>query len=296
MEIVIKDLFKNFEETKAINGLSLTIGPGVSGLMGHNGAGKSTLLRLLAGVIYPTKGEIKINGYDPTSLEAKKILFFLSDDPYSPGGASPFSLLSFYSCFYEIDREKFFSLLKETKINPKGKLSTFSKGMKRQIFLILALSVKCQILLIDEGFDGLDPLILDVIRKEIIAQGQGEKIILLSSHNLSSLEKLADRFILLDRGKLGKMGNEEDFSNSIAKYQAVFNKEETEESLKALNLDILSYLKIGRITTFIINEKEGDIEKLKNEKSPQILEKIPLSYEEIFASQMRLAERRDTNE
>lgn len=292
MEIRIKNLVKSFGEVKAVNNLSLVIKCGITGLMGQNGAGKSTLLRLIAGVLRPDSGSISIDSFDPESQEAKKRVFFLPDDPYAPSGATINDLLGFYGCFYDFDEEKFNRLLMQTNLERKRRLSSFSKGMRRQAFLLLALSVKCPIILIDEGFDGLDPLILNVIKEELVSLGQEGRIVLLSSHNLYSLERMADRFVLLTKGELGKEGNEEDFSSNLTKYQAAFASPLSKEDLERFGFEVISFRQMGQITNFVILEDEERIKELKEKEKPLILEKIPLETDEIFALQMLLAKKR----
>lgn len=292
MEILIENLSKNFSDVKAINRLSLRIGTGITGLMGQNGAGKSTLLRLIAGVIRRDEGEILIDGDDPESKAAKEKIFFLSDDPFTPSGSNIKELMGFYKCFYDFDEDRFNKLLSKTNLDAKRRLSNFSKGMRRQAFLILALSSKCPIILIDEGFDGLDPLILNVIKEELIELGEEGKIVLLSSHNLSSLERMADQFVLLSKGELGKQGAETDFSTKLTKYQAAFRKEISKEKLEEYGFHVINYRRIGQITNFVIIEDEGRIMELQKKENPLILERIPLETDEIFASQMLLAKER----
>ncbi len=292
MEILINELTKNFSDIKAINHLTLRLGTGITGLMGQNGAGKSTLLRLIAGVIRRDEGEILIDGDDPESKEAKEKIFFLSDDPFTPSGSNIKELMGFYKCFYDFDEERFNKLLSKTNLDAKRRLSNFSKGMRRQAFLILALSSKCPIILIDEGFDGLDPLILNVIKEELIELGSEGKIVLLSSHNLSSLERMADQFVLLSKGELGKQGAETDFSTKLTKYQAAFKQEVSKERLEEYGFHVINYRRIGQITNFVIIEDEGKILELQKKENPLILERIPLETDEIFASQMLLAKER----
>ncbi len=292
MEILIENLSKNFSDVKAINRLSLRIGTGITGLMGQNGAGKSTLLRLIAGVIRRDEGEILVDGDDPESKEAKEKIFFLPDDPFAPSGSNIKELMGFYKCFYDFDEDRFNKLLSKTNLDTKRRLSNFSKGMRRQTFLILALSSKCPIILIDEGFDGLDPLILNVIKEELIELGGEGKIVLLSSHNLSSLERMADQFVLLSKGELGKQGAETDFSTKLTKYQAAFRKEISKEKLEEYGFHVINYRRIGQITNFVIIEDEGRILDLQKKENPLILERIPLETDEIFASQMLLAKER----
>ncbi len=244
---------------------------------------------MISGILRPDYGEILIDGYPADSKEAKERVFFLPDTPYSPSGANIESLLSFYGCFYDIDRAKFDKLLAKTTLDKKRRISDFSKGMQRQCFLLLALSVKCPIIIIDEGFDGLDPLILEIVKEELIKLESEGKTVLLSSHNLISLERMANQFILLSKGELRKEGSEEDFSMRIAKYQAAFKVPFSKEDLEKYGLRVISYKRIGQVINFVIMEDDEGIERLNKTEKPLLLEKIPLETNEIFASQMLLA-------
>lgn len=296
MDIEVRGLSKAFEEVKALDALSLNITPGITGLIGQNGAGKSTFLRLLAGTISPSEGSIKILGHEGGSQEAKKNVFFLPDNPYTPGGASMDSLLAFYSIFYDIDHEKYEKLLAKTLLNRKRKIATFSKGMKRQAYLILALSIKVPVLLIDEGFDGLDPLILVTIKEELANLANEEKIVILSSHNLQSLADMATQFVLLSKGHIGEVGSEEEFSESIAKYQAAFEGEMNEEILRSFGFKVISYRQIGKIINFVIRKDDERMERFAKERKPILLEKVPATSEEIFAAEMAFQEQKNGGE
>lgn len=172
----------------------------------------------------------------------------------------------------------------------KRKVSTFSKGMRRRVFLALALSSSCPILLLDEAFDDLDSLALDYIKEKIVELGRENRTIVIATHNLSSLEKLADRIVLLYKGELQKDSIEEGFSSNLTKYQAMFTKEINEQYLVDKGFEVVSFKKMGSIYNFVVVENKIAEEKIKEDK-PLLFEIVLLEGDEVFASRMMLAKK-----
>ena len=141
--IEIKNLYKNFKDKEVLKDVSLTIEDGkVFGLVGINGAGKSTLLRTICGVYQADSGDILIDGENVYENEkVKKNIFFLPDDPYYNNNTTPNSLKDIYKVFYNLDEEKYYQYINLFKIPLNKSMNKFSKGMKRQVFISLALSI-----------------------------------------------------------------------------------------------------------------------------------------------------------
>ena len=196
--IEIKNLTKIFPpNVYAVNDLTITINKGVNGLIGENGAGKSTLLRCIADVYLKDKGEILIDGHSNSDDVSRNNVFFLSDNPFYSGNGNAMTNMQFYASLFDLDEEKFKELMSHLSLPLDRRVSTFSKGMRRQLFLCIALSMKAEYILLDEAFDGLDPIVQDVIKEEIIKNAEN-KTFLVSSHNLVSLERLCDNFQKVD--------------------------------------------------------------------------------------------------
>ena len=283
--INIRSLTKNFENVVAINNLSIDIHPGINGLVGENGAGKSTLLRLIADIYQKSEGEILIDGEPNDLIKNKSNVFLLSDNPMYASNGNVMSTMLLYSELFDMDEQKFEEILNVLQLPKKRRLSTFSKGMKRQLFLAIALSMKAQYILMDEAFDGIDPIMQDIVKQEII-KAAGEKTFIISSHNLLSLERLCDNFILLSKGNLAKNGALEDLGTSFTKYQAIFKEDYTEEDFTNAGLSVISYRKVGSITHLVF-EKQDDIEKIVNEKfKPTLFESVQLDDDEVFKLEM----------
>ena len=290
--IKIINLTKKFGNKTAISNLSIDIDQGLIGLVGHNGAGKSTLFRLISGVYAPTEGQILVNGQPSSSKSAKESIFFLPDDPFYPNGADINATLAFYKTFYDIDVEKFREIIEKFDLPYDKKVRVFSKGMKRLLFIALTLSINCEILLMDEAFDGLDPVVLETVKYYILKIYEENRTIILSSHNISALEKLVDKFIIIHEGKLKSNGDIDYLGETFEKYQAIFAKECSEEILKSLGLTIISYKKIGSIVNFVVNKKKNDdIEKAVKSLEPKLLENVSIDANEIILLQMLAAKK-----
>ena len=165
--IEAKDLTKKFDDFTALHALNCRIPEGcIYGLVGSNGAGKSTLLRLVSGVYRPDGGTITIDGspvYD--TPEVKDRLVFVPDELYFLPRASMNRMADLYAGIYRrFSHEKFERLTKMFQLNPKANIGTFSKGMRRQAATILALSCNADYILFDETFDGLDPVIRNLLK------------------------------------------------------------------------------------------------------------------------------------
>ena len=202
--IKIRGLVKNFETACALDRISLDIQDGgMFGLLGTNGAGKSTLLRILAGILEPDEGEIFIDGDgNPADPSCKENIFYLPDDPYYFPNASMGDMVRFYSRLYPgMDGEGAAAMAESLHLDMNIPLRTFSKGMKRQAFLILALCSGTKYLLCDEVFDGLDPVVTEVM-KNLFRQEMKERAltVVVASHKLNDLEDLCGNIVILHRG------------------------------------------------------------------------------------------------
>lgn len=190
--IEIKNLTKSFDGKKVLEEINLTIPKGsIFGLIGINGAGKSTLMRIMTTVYKPDSGEILFEGISLfESKEIKKKVFFLPDEPYYSLNASVKSLLKLYQSFYkDFDKDKFYYYMEKFDLDPNKKIINYSKGMKRRFFICIALACKVEYIILDEAFDGLDPLARIEFKNMItdIYEEYEDMTIILSSHSLKDL-------------------------------------------------------------------------------------------------------------
>lgn len=280
--IEISGLCKSFDK-EVLKDVDLTIEDNsIFGLVGINGAGKSTLLRLLSGVYNKDAGSIKFDGEEVYENEkVKKNIFFLPDDPYYDRSTTPLTLIDLYKAFYDIDEKAYLDYINGFKLPLKSTMKNFSKGMKRQVFVSLALAIKPKYLFLDEAFDGLDPLArLSLKRTLMKIQEEKEMTVIISSHSLRELEDICDSFALLDDKKITSSGNINQSINKMHKYQIAFDSIPEKEMFKGINF--ISYKQDKRIITIVLeDEYDCVIEKFKK-YNPLIIDEIAIDFEELF--------------
>lgn len=202
--IEVKNLKKCFENVTALEQVNLTVESGrILGVVGSNGAGKSTLLRVLSGIYRPDGGEALIDGEAVfENPAAKRRLYFVPDNPYFEPGATLLSTARRSAAFYPgFSAERFERLRGVFQLDPKKKIAAMSKGMQRQAALITALSTAPDYLLLDEVFDGLDPVMRRLLKRVIAGEvADRQMTVLIASHNLRELEDFCDTVGLLHRG------------------------------------------------------------------------------------------------
>ena len=290
--IEIRECSKSFSSVKAVQNVSMDIGEReVFGLVGSNGAGKSTLLRMTAGVIKPDHGEIHIDGIPVfDNKEAKSNLFYLSDDSYFPANNTPSDMADYISLFYPgFEKQRFSKLLRQFQLKEDQKISTFSKGMKKQLQILLGMSAGTKYLLCDETFDGLDPVMRQGIKRLFAAEILNREFTpVLASHSLRELEDICDHVGLLYQGGMLLSRNLEDMKFHIYKIQCVLSDNEQEKALEK-ELDILKLDHQGSLVVFTARGTRTEIVEKVQEKNPLFCEVLPLSLEEIFISETEVA-------
>ena len=286
--MTFRNVTKRFEGKTALSDISLSVAPAcVYGLVGTNGSGKSTLLRLMSGVYSPDAGDIAIDD-SPVfeNPDVKQHVFFVSDDLWFHPQATLESCADFYRAAYPGWNEARYDHLCELfPIGKTGRLATYSKGMRRQAALILALSCAPQYLLLDEAFDGLDPVIRFAVRK-IISDMISEygMTVIISSHNLRELEDFCDRVGLLHGGKMLLECAMDEIRIGFTKVQAVFRP--MPEKLELPNLRVLSQSVSGSVATLVVQAGEQDALAAVGTLSPILCEAVSLTLEEVFIYEM----------
>lgn len=282
------ELTKKFDDTIALSEMSTEISSGsIYGLVGSNGAGKSTLLRLIAGVFAPDGGSITVNGqpvFENTAV--KEELFFLADELFFFQNATMNNMAEFYRGLYRNWSEELYQKLCVTfPISATKRLNTFSKGMQRQAALVLALSTCPRILLLDEAFDGLDPVIRGLVRK-ILAEDVAVRgsTVIIASHNLRELEDLCDQVGVLHRGKILFQRDIDDLKLGFFKVQCAFTPARAKEDFAELNL--MQFSTVGSLVNLIARGAREDILGKISKLSPLFLETVPLTLEEVFVHEM----------
>lgn len=203
--IEISNVTKRFGDFVCLDQVSFTVRDGtICGLVGENGAGKSTLLRLIAGVYRADAGEIRIDGRKSSALSAKRDVFYMPDRQYYARNATPLTVGRFYENFYsDFSMEDYRCLLEQFGLEEDALVDSFSKGMKKQMFIAAAICANTRYLLCDEVFDGLDPRVRKTVNNILKSATEGRKLtVLIVSHYLEELDRICGEKGYLYQGKI----------------------------------------------------------------------------------------------
>ena len=213
-----RGLVKQYGYRRALNGVNLTIERGkIIGLLGPNGSGKSTLIKLANGLITPTAGEILIDGKAPGE-ESKKIVSYLPDKNYLNEWMTVEQLIKFFYDFYEdFDSHVAMDMLSRLGIGLKERLKNLSKGTKEKVQLILVMSRKAQLYLLDEPIGGVDPAARDYILHTIIGNYNPDSTVIISTHLISDIETVLDDVIFISAGQVVLQSNVDDIRETQGK-------------------------------------------------------------------------------
>ena len=279
---------KRFGNIEAVKDVSVTVKKGeVFGLIGTNGAGKSTFLRMACGVLKQDSGEILIDDrpvYE--NPDVKKDIFYISDEQLFLANSNPIEMMHFYKDFYtDFDTVRFRDMLDKFQLDPKRKINTFSKGMKKQLSVLLGVCANTKYLLCDETFDGLDPVMRQAVKSIFAGELTNRDFTpIIASHNLRELEDICDCVGVLHQGGVLMQKDLEEMKLNIHTIQCVFSNQSDEEQLLQA-LDIVKSEKRGTLNLITARGKRDEILAMVNAYSPIFAEILPLSLEEIFISE-----------
>ena len=198
-----KSLCKRYGNVQALDNVSFAVEPGrVVGLLGPNGSGKTTLIKLANGLLTPTGGELLINGQKPGKATRAQVSY-LPDRPCLPEWMSAEKLLNMFSDFYaDFQPDKAREMLEKLGIDPKQKIKQMSKGTREKVQLILVMSRKAELYLLDEPIGGVDPATRDYILETIIRNYNPTASVVISTHLIADVEQVLDDVIFINRGRV----------------------------------------------------------------------------------------------
>lgn len=201
--LTCRGLTKKFGSTVALDGVDITVEPGrVVGLLGPNGSGKTTLIKLANGLLTPGAGEILIDGKKP-GVETKRMVSYLPERACLPDWMTAEGLMGFYSDFYaDFDRDAAAGILSRLSIEGKQKIKHMSKGTREKVQLIMVMSRRAKLYLLDEPIGGVDPAARDLILDTIISNYNPEASVVISTHLIADVEKVLDDVIFISHGKI----------------------------------------------------------------------------------------------
>ena len=219
MELLeIKNLSKSYGKKKVLKNINLTIPRDrIIGLLGKNGTGKSTLIKLINDLLVPTSGEILING-EKVGVESKKIISYLPERTYLDKSMTVDNVIEYFSDFYDnFDARKARKLLKDLDLDTSLKLSKMSKGMQEKVQLVLVMSRKSDLYILDEPLGGVDPATRDYILDTILTNFDEGASVIISTHLIADVERILDEVIFIDKGKIVLQSSADELRNKEGK-------------------------------------------------------------------------------
>jgi len=289
--IELKEVIKTFGDVCAVNNISLDIKENaVMGLLGTNGAGKSTLLRMISGVLKPDSGTITIDGSSVWNNPViKEKFFYISDDQHYFPNATPIEYAKFYKSYYpNFDLERFSMLLDKIDLPKQRKIRTYSKGMKKQLSILIGICANTPYLFCDETFDGLDPVMRQAIKALFIQEMENRVFTpVIASHNLRELEDICDHIGLLHKGGVLLSQELEELKCNLTKIQCVLPAD-LDEKIKN-TLIVLKMQRRGKLLTMTVRGETSKVVSWIQSLNPIYCEAVPLTLEEIFISETEVA-------
>lgn len=245
----------------------------------------------MAGIIRGDEGNILVDGTDVYENEkAKSNIFYIADDSYFPANFTPREMAVYYKNVYPSFRmQKYEKLMKQFHLDERGKINRFSKGMKKQLLVILGIAAGTKYMLCDETFDGLDPVMRQAVKSLFAAEIMNRDFSpVIASHNLRELEDICDHVGLLHQGGILLSQDLEELKFHIHKVQCVLSDSQKEKEL-AKELDVLSIQHQGSLLLITARGTRTEIMERIQAKKPLFCEILPLTLEEIFISETEVA-------
>ncbi len=288
--ITTNKLCKTFSGFKALESITCNIPDGsIYGMVGSNGAGKSTFLRVITGVYQQDSGTALIDGKPVwENPQVKRRIAYVPDELYFLTGSSINRMEKMYKSLYStFDVDKCRRLTKLFELDPKKPLNTFSKGMRRQAATLLALSIQPDYIFFDETFDGLDPVMRNLVKKLIcddVMERNATAVI--TSHSLRELEDTCDQLALLHKGGLVLQNDVENLKTEQYKIQAAFPLQYEKSDFVAMGIDVQRFTRQGSVINMIVKGDRESAHAKLHSLNPVLLEILPLSLEEVFTFEM----------
>ena len=213
-----ENLTKQYQKAKALDGLNLELPKGkIIGLLGPNGSGKTTFIKLAAGLLTPSQGNLQICGAD-IGVQTKAMVSYLPDRTYFSRQQKVKEMLDFFQDFYaDFDRQRAEKMLSALGISPDARFRTLSKGNQEKVQLVLVMSRRAKLYLLDEPIGGVDPAARDYILNTIISNYDPDATVLISTHLISDVERVLDAFVFLYQGKVIRQGNADETREETGK-------------------------------------------------------------------------------
>lgn len=294
--IEFRDVTRSFGRKTALDGVSLAVAPGeVVALVGRNGAGKTTALRLAHGVLWPDAGAIRVLGLDPVSagIAVRTRAALLSEESALYPWMTVKEILDFGGALApRWDAQLAASLVERLTLEPGAKIRTLSRGTKAKVALALAVAARPEVLLLDDPTAGLDPLVRREVLEGILEALPGEGgAVLYASHLINDLERVADRVVFLDAGRIRLEGSIDGLKQRVRRLTAVFEEGVPPAAFEGLPAGTLDRRRDGRALSVIVDAAHAaHVERHLRAQGDPRLHWEPLDLEEILIAALRSGE------
>ena len=285
--IECRNVYKFLGKKQVLQDVNLRIPDGsIFGLIGPNGAGKSTLLRMLAGIYQCDGGQIVLDEervFDHPSC--KRQIMFISDEPFQFFHATLKDMKNFYQDWYRVDERLYHHYLNLFHLDENQLLKNFSKGMKRQAFILLGLAASPRYLLLDEAFDGLDPMMRHHFKNVISERIADQKMsVIIASHDLKEMEAFCDMFAMLENGQIRTGGSLDQELAKVHRIQMAFS--ETVDPAVFADMDVVTMQIRSRVVNLYVRCDIEKVEAYLKTLDPLVLEILPVNLEEMFIQEV----------
>lgn len=286
--LIVSQVEKRFGEKQAVANLSLQLEQGhIFGMLGTNGAGKSTLLRVMCGILRADAGAVLFNDQSVyENPEVKRQICYLSDDPAFLPNASMAEMGRMQAAYYpDYDSAKLQALCQRFSLPMHERISSFSKGTQKRAQICLGLSLNPRVLLCDETFDGLDPVMRDQFKRVLSQETLDHGLItVLAGHNQQEMEDICDSVGFLHEGQLVCSGDLDTLLGDMQRVQFIPAETVSDDDLAAFRP--LRVQRQGRLCMMTLRGERPQLEKALSALHPLFMEFLPLSLEEIFILEM----------
>jgi ABC-2 type transport system ATP-binding protein len=281
------ELQKSYDGVEAVRGLNLQVPPGsICGFLGRNGAGKTTTIKILLGMARPTSGQARVFGLAAdgpgASVEIRRRTGFVSDDKDLYGYMTVEGMIRFTAAFFprwRTDLEQRYLRGFELPLNRKVK--ELSRGTRTKLALLLALCRGAELLILDEPTSGLDPAMTEEVLQALVAHvAREEMTVFFSSHQIAEVDQIADRVVIIHRGRGVVTGALDDLRENFRRIQLVFDGEAPEPTFRAPGVERV--WRKGRVLTVLSSAGADGILNEARALSPVSVDVVPVTLKEIF--------------
>ncbi|MFB5664285.1 ABC transporter ATP-binding protein [Alteribacillus sp. HJP-4] len=282
----IEKVTKQINKKNVLKNVSFTLRRGsITGVIGRNGAGKTTLLKIMTDIYRPTEGAVEINARNISiHPDAKQEIVYVPDSAEAIKSYSTSEAMKLYADIYPgFDKDYYDELMNRFRLESVKKVKNYSKGKRALFSLILAFSARASYVLLDEPTDGLDVIVKKDILKMILEEAaEHETAIIIASHRLDELEKIADHLLILDNGSVTTEIVLDDLKSQYKKVQVAFSEQLPED----LELYVHILEQTGRVYVLLLEKNIKEMEQRLLAAKPLLYDTLPLSLEDIFIARL----------